>query len=1192
MRIKRLELVGFKSFPDRVVLEIPPGVTGIVGPNGCGKSNIVDAIRWALGEQNPRHLRGGAMEDVIFNGNEDLPPLGMAEVSITFENREPQRELTELDRELASLPAHIRELPEIEITRRYYRSGDSEYFINRTPCRLKDITELFLGTGVGTRAYGIIEQGRIEQLINARPEERRLFIEEAAGTTLYRSRKLAAERKMERTRENLARVTDILNELGRQIASLERQARKAERYRQLRQELRELELLLSGDQWRRLTEEGRRLAERAESLAAEEEQARRALAAAEEERRRAAESAAAAVARQAELREACAVLQSEQESTRERIRFLEAEIAGRNRRAERIEEALRSTAEAIARLREEAVAAEQHRADAASEVTAAEEAAAKADAVARSAREQVERARSETDQARSRLAAHAAQLAQQRTALAALDTRREDLLRRRERLIQEQRQQAERLGELECKAQEFRQSLENLRTRLSSLAGEKEQRAEQVRVLAETQRRWQREAVEIEAALVQARSRLESLEQIQADYEGFSPAVRTIMREERRVEGVLSVVAEVMEIPPDYERAVAAVLGDRLQYMIVEGEEHAAVAVDALRREAGGRGSFIPRRPRKIMPGPGAGALNGSSQPLLDLVRVPEQYREVAETLLGDVVLVPDLREAISIWRSNGVHVTLVTPEGDVVDPTGVVTGGSEVSAAESILARRREIETLRTTVAELQARADRARELVERAEETVREQQRALEAADHDLHQLTLQVVATEKDLERVEQEVPRCVSRGQVLRYEVTAIDEERGALEAEAKGLQERIQELEGREEELRGDLERCEAATRAATEHIEALQAEATARRVALAELRERQHAAAAAAEALQRRIDELAERQRSLHEENELARSERLGLEQSLAAARQAQAEQVVRAEELQRAVAAAATDADEASRRLQEIEQALEQVRERVDRARSERAQLDVQRSEIRVRLEHLEASMREKYEADLGQWVATVEDWTLPEDAAERVEELRSKLSRMGEVNVAAVDELRELEERAGYLRGQRDDLERSLADLERTIQKLNRVSRARFAETFARANETFQRVFPRLFRGGEARLVLTDEHNLLESGVDIVVRPPGKKIEGVALLSGGEKALVAVSLVFSLFLIRPAPFCILDEVDAPLDDANIGRYSQLVREMAEHSQFLLITHNKRTMEAADVLYGVTMQRPGVSKIVSVDIR
>ncbi len=1187
MRIKQLELVGFKSFPQRAILNFPRGVTGVVGPNGCGKSNIVDAIRWVLGEQSPKHLRGDVMEAVVFNGNEKLSPLGMAEVSLTFENDSPPPAATDLDLEISTLPAHIRDLAEITVTRRYYRSGESEYCINRTPCRLKDITELFLGTGVGSKAYAIIEQGRVEQLINAKPEDRRLFIEEAAGTTLYRSRKLAAERKMERTRENLTRVNDVLREIDRQSQYLERQAKKAEVHKRLVGELRDLELRVTGRQWHRLQAELGELDATRARLAAEDERLRNTLHDGRAEHEAAATALGEAEQRHAALREQLAVLEAERESVRQRIAMLVEQHGERERRQTRLGDEQEITRQSLAQGGDKARQAERER-DAAAQYLLFDEGELRVrEADLSAARTALGVAQGELEAAKSALIEHVGREVEVRNTLATLERRNTDIARQLDKLRNEESTLELRRVEIETQLAARRADLERLRVELSEAAGAQEARTTELRALSEARRRWEREGLELEGSYLQARSRLESLEQIATNYEGFHRGVRSIMRAEQHADGVFGVVADVIDIPQEYERAVAAVLGDRLQYVIVRGEEEGAVAVDRLRQDASGRSSFIPLRPR-VPDFSDVAKLNGTSRRLMDLVSVEERYRGVASSLLGDVVLVPDLQSAIGLWRKNGIRVTLVTPEGDVIDPSGVITGGSDRPIEEEILARRREIEQLRGTseasavaLSQIRAELDQVTLGIASAEEAVR-------ALGQGAHSLTVQIVAAEKDIERLDLERPQCMSRRDVVRYEIEALLADARSVADETAELTQRSAELNARHQTLEQGVSAGRLAAEEATQRNDAIAAEVTAIKVRVAERRERQVATTAAVENLRTQQASLAERIESLETERAAAAAERETLEGEIATAREREARQVERRASLDGEVSSAANAVEEAAGAVRALEDRARAAQDELDQVRVAQSQAEVARSEVRLRAEHLVEAMREKYETELA-GLEAVEASEDEEDEGTRVETLRQRLQRLGEVNLTAIDELREFEERGTFLRSQRDDLERSLGDLERTIQKLNRASRTRFAETFAKANETFQKVFPRLFRGGEGKLVLTNEHDLLETGVEIVVRPPGKRLDTVSLLSGGEKALVAVSLIFSLFLINPTPFCILDEVDAPLDDANIGRFAQMIAEMSAHSQFILITHNKRTMECADILYGVTMQEPGVSKLISV---
>ncbi len=1193
MRIKQLEVVGFKSFAHKTVLDFPSGITAIVGPNGCGKSNVVDAIRWVLGEQSPKHLRGDSMEDVIFKGNDRNAPSGMAQVSLTFENDPTRRPQSDTDLEVSTLPEHFRNLTEIQVTRRLFRSGESEYLINKTQCRLKDITELFLGTGVGTKAYAIIEQGRVDQLINSKAEDRRLFIEEAAGTTLYRSRKVAAERKMERTRENLLRVNDILRELDRQIQYLHRLAKKAEQYRTLQEEIRALDFTLSRLHWQRLTSAFAEIEAELGKARSHEQELGSHL---EELEACRGEKAAAQASAEEELsrwRESAAVLDSECQSLQQRIELLRKEASERERRATRLEAEASNLATQHDQVNESIAGQEQERIDYEARLAADETELRAKNSALEEARQAVRAGAEAVEAAKNAVVSLAARESECRNSIATQTRRIEEAERRLQKLASEQSEASQRLTSLEAALVARRADVQQLRERLRNAEEEKKQRAETVRNLSEALRVHEAKAGQAQELLLQLRSHLASLQDLQRNYEGYQRGVRSILRESSSETGVMGVVADVLEVPEPYERAVAAALGERLQYVIVRDGDDGVGAVRALRSEDSGRGSFIPLAPRKIdLGGPGAASMNGNTRRLLDLVHVDEPYRHVAETLLGEVVLVPDLQSGLALWRKNGVHVTLVTPEGDTIDATGVVTGGSEHPIEEEIVSRRRVVGELSAQAAAAEAAQASAEAELQRLGTELESEEAALKNLDRDVHALTLDLVAGEKDLERLEGERPRWLDRLEVIRFESEALANERAEASSAMDQAQRNLAEASDWRLTEEAALRRRQEESGAANTLVESLNGEVTAIKIRVAESRQRHEAATKTLARLQQQLNDMAQRTAALASERAATEGERVQLQQDAEVATARRAELAAQREEVDAKIRDARVALDEAVQATNEQEQSLHTTRKELDELRTQCHHYEVANAEKRLRIEHLVTGLRDKYELDVAELAAVEEiEAEQEQESQARLESLRQKIARIGEVNVGAIDELKELEERAQFLRTQKEDLERSLDDLEKTIQRLNRASRTKFAEAFAAVNEKFQQTLPQLFRGCEGRLVLTDESNLLESGVEIVVRPPGKKLETVALLSGGEKALVAVSMIFSLFLINPTPFCFLDEVDAPLDDANVGRFTDMVRSMSACSQFITITHNKRTMQAADVLYGVTMEEPGVSKILSVSM-
>ena len=1189
MRIRRLDIVGFKSFIDRTVVSFADGVTGVVGPNGCGKSNVADSIRWVLGEQSARQLRGRSMEDVIFNGSESKPPLSMAEVMITFENDRP-----------GELPAQYQGFSEITVGRRLFRSGESEYLINKVSARLLDVNDLFLGSGVGRTAYSIIEQGRIGQIVSARPEDRRSIIEEAAGVTKYKKRREAAERKMEATQQNLLRVADIVQELGKQLESLNRQARKAERYKALKAQIRELDLSQAASRYLEITAIRRAAEEQKATLETEGREMSERLAevdgAIESER-----------VRLAELERRVGELsQREHElESRERVSQVSVEAAsreldqiGERTRAQAVEvEGLKAQAESLVAERE---GLERQREELGALGGADEARLAESEAEIRELARQAGDRLGQVDAARGEASAALGSAAGHRSQLQQIERHRLDLAARLERNRAEAGEIARHTSQLDGSRSQHVDTLG--RTRQLKLRLEAE-RGAQEEVLERTRSEFiQNEAklITLREELGDKRARLTSLLEVMRNYEGYGRGVRSLMTragqdEGQRDRGIFGLVADVVAAPPEYEDAVEAVLGERLQYVIVESHSQGVEAIDFLKTAAEGRASLIPLarlREAEISPTDAVRDEAGFVAACLDVVRFDPAYERVVRFLLGDAVIVKDLPSALAMWQASAHKRTLVTLDGEVLDPYGVVTGGPLEGEGHGALQRRREVQELEETVRQFEAEFSLAQERHRTLQARVLQLEMALKSLDKDGRDKELAVLEQEKDLARVSEELDRLAQRV--------------GQLEVERAGLEEGLAALTHEEEEHRvkaataeAEQSRAEERAREAAQAADGLKGQADALTAQLMNLKVKVAADAERRESLSgalRRIEEArreVEERRgrlfaSLSEANARAaelrgRIEGTHVDMDRVAAEHAQVKASL---EEERAAHEALADA------LRGRDAELRDLRRRSEEIAQAGSEASLTAREQALALSHLEEQIRDRCQAEL-RWEVQrfhMQKPPGPEDR-QRLEDLKAHAERMGPINLTAIEEYDELAKRHAFMSAQKVDLETSLVDLKSAIVKINRASRERFRETFDRVNEKFQQVFPRLFNGGRAGLVLTQdpEGGEIEGGVEIFAQPPGKKLQNVNLLSGGEKALTAVSLIFAIFLIKPTPFCLLDEVDAPLDEANVGRYNELVKEMSKNSQFILITHNKRTMESVDTLYGVTMEEPGVSKLISV---
>jgi chromosome segregation protein len=1170
MKIKRVEIIGFKSFVDRVAFDFQDGVTSVVGPNGCGKSNIVDAIRWSMGEQNAKNLRGRSMEDLIFGGSESRKPLGMAEVSMIFDNGDGRG------------PVAFRDYAEIMVTRRLYRNGESEYLINKTPCRLLDISELFMDTGVGARAYSIIEQGKIGMILNAKPEDRRFLIEEAAGVTKYKSRKKSALRKLEATRQNLLRLGDVVAEVRRQLNSLKRQAQKAERFRALREELKGIEIRFADERYRGM------LAERAD--VAREELLRQTAVEGGAGQLAEAELGLEALRLQHIAREKAVTLGQERlfhlaaeaQKVEGRLELSQREVENLLRQQERLaaeqdenarrltslddeEASLRAGASSLgndlAGMQRQLGEGEAHL----EECAADEQELASRLETARSALyallNALSRAGSQQDEARRRL-----QALEERTA-----RNRADAV-----AVREQADEAQAL------LAALGATLQGFRERHTGLQQEREGLQETVRFLRQRIEENENTLLVRREELNRLRSRLETLRQLEKNLEGYGAGVKTLLGEDGFHGRFRGMVADILEVPASYETAVEAALGDRLQALPATPGDAFEALVFLRQRE--GRCTFV-------LPGFAPVFASGMENvaPLFDLVQPHPGAEPVLAALLAGTYLVESLEPFLATTLPPGV--LLVTEAGETLSARGELTGGGRQALAQGLLHKRREmkelaeqVRALETGVEGLQAERHALREDLTETEEQLRETEAAL-------HRKELRVVDSEKDLLRIGAEAGRLSERLEVLSLEEDQLHEERDELEHLLGEASRGREEQEAQKAACETEVARLQEELQVLRRETETVRDRVTSLKIAVASIREREEGNRRSQERLTQLRVELHERTVLLtsreHEgvqEAERLRSEMARQRVELDLLLRQREEEMGRFEKVRERFEAGSFEIEAQEERLKALRNQLHQVREAL-------SALQLKGRELEIQAEHLRQNVLERYRLDLAEASPRPAATCTETEGEKRLLELRRLIDDIGEVNLMAIDEYQALEERFNFLYAQQEDLRQSLDGLQTAITKINRTTRKRFRETFDQINGKFQEVFPRLFRGGRAELQLTDEQDLLETGIDIVVQPPGKKLQNVNLLSGGEKALTAVALIFSIFLIKPSPFCILDEVDAPLDDVNIGRFNELVREMSELSQFIIITHNKRTMQIADTLYGVTMEEPGVSKLVSVRI-
>ena len=1174
MNIKRLEIKGFKSFPDKTILEFKPGICAIVGPNGCGKSNIFEAIRWVMGEQRVRNLRSKKMEEVIFNGCDTRKPVGMAEVRLILSNTG------------SMVPPSMADYDEIMITRRLLRDGEGQYEINNIPCRLSDVTDFFLDTGVGKNSYAIIERGRVDMVVNSRPEDRRVLIEEAAGINRYKVRREAAIKKLERTRQNLLRISDVVGEVKRQNALLKKQAQRAERYRKLTESLRELDIGIHAYRCSHLRTQHDRLKADLEKS-------------------------------QGELTEKegrCSSLQAQLEQ--ERLGALQTEKALKDilEIRHQVDLDLASVRNCIDKHKVAIAQLEEFKQRSAKDLESLERKKQQALSLHLQLEENKAAVHIDMETARGQLEALLEGLRSLEQALAhekeTEEKLKEDIFRtlqeaarernRRENLKKRSSEILGELGRIEQEKDRVELSLETERARSRELAQQEDdiirRRDEEARNKEKLQSDKQEalqsinflreELAHKEKDLAATRARQESLEEMLANYAGYDEGVRFLMQEGglRQEVELLGPVGELLEVPAEFQKALAAALGDRLGHLVVSSPRAGVEAARRLEEAKAGRSTFIPLSPRSEDP-VGPTGVPDELVRLKDLVTFAEGMDGLGDFLLGRSYVVDDLSRAFEIWEANGINVDLVTTSGQVLTRHGEITGGSGENLGEEVFQKRREVAGLKETAQVLQQQVLEGRSSLTELEGRLERIAAQIDQSEKSFNDMIVRETAVKKDRQAVQAAMEAATRNREVLDLEKERLETELGTVGTQSEQLEQEIGRLEG----VRQDLERAREKARETAEKLAHSLQERSDKtgelRVRLAQLEERDLALAKecrSAEAtladLERQLESLiaqTRRRGEEHRENQEALVSAQTREKELMEQHATQAAQI----EALRAASVASSSA------LKGLEETLA-VEEKAcqDLTQTVHA-LEMERVRVEQSLDGIVEKIVERYQVD----PRTVAAPEVPPEENE-IAELRQKLESLGEVNLAAISESRHIEERLSFLLEQEAYLNKAVDSLYLTINKINKASRERFREAFDSINAKFQEIFPILFRGGEARLELTDEEDLLETGVDIMARPPGKRVRNMDLLSGGEKALTAVGLIFSIFLTRPSPFCLLDEVDAPLDDSNIARFNEMLRELSAQTQFLVVTHNKRSMEAADTLYGVTMEEVGCSAVVSVE--
>lgn len=1176
MILKSLELQGFKTFPDKTTLSFERGITSVVGPNGSGKSNISDAMRWVLGEQSLRSLRCSKMEDVVFGGTPQRRALGFAEVTLTIDNAD------------RALPF---DNDQVAITRRYYRSGESEYLINKSTVRLRDINELFMDTGLGRDGYSIIGQGKIDSIVAARSEDRREIFEEAAGISRYRYRKEEAERRLTKAEENLVRLRDILSELESRVGPLKEQAEKAEQFIQYDGEKKGLEIGIWLEMLRRSAQALREHQDkiglaRAQHRDIEEELER--IARRTEENLREVNGCTAAMD---QARNEAASLDEQAVRAEGEVGLLESEIAHNTQDAARLEgqiEMARKSREDAQREIEEkrAQAAEQEK-----RIAESRRKLSDFTLTLEELRKGADQATREIELAAAKLAGVNASLSEERVQISSAQSSMEEILRRAQVVEESVRQVKEREEAAEKEGRELTELLEGIEKEIA--AKENAVKGYQMR-LESRRRRVQQNKEQVDKLTLDTNEQLRRaklLEDLERSMEGFGQSVKAVMREAGRgmLRGICGPVTRIIKVPREYAVAIETALGAAMQNVVVETEQDAKAAINLLKQRDLGRATFLPLTtvkgrsidPREMEDVPGFVGIAA------ELCGCEERFTGVKASLLGRVAVAEDLDSAVSIAKRTGYRYRVVSLDGQVVNAGGSLTGGSRAKNS-GLLSRAGEIERIREKAAGLQAQTDRAAQALKESQQELSACEAELDAAQGELGTLqeertkvTAELTQAGRELAAIRQNAGELEQERSTAQERLDALNKAQADSQARLADLERQAREWQEKSQELTGDRQEQLARCDEISETVQGLRME--------------EFSAQKDRDALLSGLAELEARQKDSTGEQERLRGEIASLEQKNQKLQEDIARQKEQIGALRESARGKREDVQKISEKRAQLEQEATELRSkerdalaRRESAGGELARLQERSDNLQKEYDGLTNRLWEEYELtrrEAEEVAAEIDD--LPA-AQRRLAELKNKIKALGAVNVGAVVEYKEVAERYEFLSKQVGDAEKSKKELLDLINQLTGAMQEQFTERFGKINENFGHIFRELFGGGAAELSFSDPENVLTSGIDIKVHPPGKIVTHIESLSGGEKALVAISIYFAIMRVNPPPFCVLDEIEAALDDVNVTRFAQYLRRMTGKSQFITITHRRGTMEGSDMLYGVTMQDQGISKLLA----
>lgn len=1180
MYLKRLELQGFKSFADKTILELRPGITTVIGPNGSGKSNISDAIRWVLGEQSMKSLRGTKSLDIIFAGTQNRKSLGFAEASLVFDNSD------------GALPI---EFTEVTVTRKIYRSGETGYYINKTPCRLKDVLELFMDTGIGKDGYSIIGQGKIDEILSNKSEDRRHIFEEAAGIVKYRSRKEEAEKKLEHTKLNLLRINDIISEIEGNLGPLQTQSEKAKKYLNLREELKDIEVGLFVYNIEKYKENLQQIVQDIDIMQSQcndEEGKLERVKILKEELKSSIDEITEQIENMSNLGFES---QKEIEQLNSDINVAKTRITNNNENSVRFTDEIQEQNEKIQELKQEL-----------------EQKEAKKDNL----KQNKEKFEKELNEKQEELAQITEKLSAKELEIEGYKQTVEQNTDKKYELQSEINAQEINFQNYEKRQNQIKQEIQTTISELDNTRMNKEEISKGFYESENKKNKAQKSLEEVAKQKQEANQKIKSFEsninilssdmrikesrlkfliETEKEKEGYIKSVKSLLKDCENIKdlgkGMHGVLANIIEVPDELETAIEMCLGASLQNIVTDTEEDAKKLVEHLRKNNLGRASFLPIASVK---GKKLEKLKGNESGVIgiasDLVKFNKKYEQIILNLLGRTVIVDNMNTAIKVAKQNGYTFRIVTKDGDLINPSGAITGGSVAKKTVNILGRGKEIEKLEKEIKNIKAKIQKLEEEKEEYEQSIEGILELSANLEKELQEIDITYATEKQKMISIDENIQKLQNRLNKLKEEQKNLETLKQESIEQKEKIQEETQKITNQNEELSKLISEFAELNKDDQKYIDDLNFDITNLKISVSSFDESE----SSIQEIQERINqELNNAKASIENKNnqiEQIKVDNENLEKSIQ-------ETLNKIEEIKQKVNNSSSEIEkmkqeraQKSEKLSKQEDEITSKFKIIEDLKSQLVKLDVKKTKVEEDINTIINKMWEEYELTPN----NVEDYAKPENVAltqKRVNNIRTEIRDLGSVNVDSIEEYKNLKDRYDFMSEQRLDLENTMSKLRKVITDMTQIMKEQFREKFKIINKNFGEVFAELFGGGKASLNLEDEENILECGIEITVQPPGKKLQNMMLLSGGEKAFTAIALLFAILKINPAPFCVLDEIEAALDDVNVFRYADYLKKFTEHTQFLVITHRKGTMEAADTVYGVTMEESGISKLLSMKL-